>query len=52
MQTLHQLQAENPQFAQFLHRCEEKPECSYQDLHSLLIQPIQRIPRYEMLLLV
>lgn len=51
MQTLHQLQAENPQFAQFLHRCEEKPECSYQDLHSLLIQPIQRIPRYEMLLL-
>lgn len=50
LQTLHQLQQENAQFGQFIRKCEEKPECSFQDLPSLLIQPIQRIPRYEMLL--
>lgn len=52
LQTLNQMQQENQAFAQFIRRCEEKPECGFQDLPSLLIQPIQRIPRYEMLLLV
>jgi protein subunit release factor A len=52
IQTLQERRQECPQFAQFLHKIEQKPECGYQDLQSLLIQPIQRIPRYEMLLLV
>jgi len=39
------------QFTAFVKKGEERPECAYLDLQSLLIQPIQRIPRYEMLLL-
>ncbi|KAL6055009.1 Rho guanine nucleotide exchange factor (GEF) 17 [Balamuthia mandrillaris] len=40
----------NPSFSTFLKKCEAKPECNYQDLPSFLIMPVQRVPRYEMLL--
>src|SRR5690554_4367338 len=40
----------NPKFAEFVKKCENSPESNYQDLNDFLIQPIQRIPRYQLLL--
>jgi len=37
-------------FHTFLEECSRLPESNYLDLESLLIEPIQRIPRYELLL--
>ncbi|XP_022083812.1 rho guanine nucleotide exchange factor 39-like [Acanthaster planci] len=37
-------------FVQFLREQEAKPECASLTLHALLITPIQRIPRYKLLL--
>ncbi|KAL6061069.1 ensconsin isoform X5 [Balamuthia mandrillaris] len=34
----------------FLEECKKKPECRSLDLSSYLIMPIQRLPRYELLL--
>eukprot|EP01117_Protostelium_nocturnum_P002599 TRINITY_DN1336_c0_g1_i2.p1 TRINITY_DN1336_c0_g1~~TRINITY_DN1336_c0_g1_i2.p1 ORF type:complete len:754 (+),score=383.53 TRINITY_DN1336_c0_g1_i2:177-2438(+) len=39
-----------PEFKQFLASREAQPECHHSDLQSFLLEPIQRIPRYEMLL--
>eukprot|EP01103_Thecamoeba_quadrilineata_P005211 TRINITY_DN15037_c0_g1_i1.p1 TRINITY_DN15037_c0_g1~~TRINITY_DN15037_c0_g1_i1.p1 ORF type:complete len:1038 (-),score=173.55 TRINITY_DN15037_c0_g1_i1:67-3180(-) len=41
---------ERPEFTKFLAECAKRSEVGNQTLGSFLIQPIQRIPRYEMLL--
>jgi len=40
----------NPVFVMFIKKCESHPQCSGKDFNSLLITPIQRIPRYSLLL--
>lgn len=37
-------------FRKYLEACRERPECQHLDLASFLIMPIQRIPRYQLLL--
>eukprot|EP01088_Endostelium_zonatum_P000478 TRINITY_DN1072_c5_g1_i1.p1 TRINITY_DN1072_c5_g1~~TRINITY_DN1072_c5_g1_i1.p1 ORF type:complete len:930 (-),score=308.97 TRINITY_DN1072_c5_g1_i1:444-3233(-) len=37
-------------FAEFIKTCEANPECKYEDLQSLLIAPVQRVPRYGLIL--
>jgi len=41
---------QHPQFCTLLEACERNPRCSALDLPSLLIMPVQRIPRYILLL--
>lgn len=48
--TLKRCKKDNPNFTKFISKCEANEECEYQDLPSFLIQPIQRIPRYVLLL--
>lgn len=43
-------QMENPDFAAFLVKCEKDPRCNLADIGDFLIQPIQRVPRYQLLL--
>jgi len=45
-----ELQNSSKKFSQFLNDCKERPECKKLDLVSYLIMPIQRLPRYELLL--
>ncbi len=40
----------NPRFKLFYDEMRETPECKKNDLKAFLIMPVQRIPRYEMLL--
>jgi len=47
---LDKLQRKNPKFSKFLEECKNHPESGRLDLASFLIMPIQRIPRYELLL--
>lgn len=47
---LIELNANSKKFAALLKQIEQKPEVESQDLSSFLIRPIQRLPRYEMLL--
>lgn len=47
---LSELRARSPQFVTFIQTQEQRPECAGQLLDSLLITPIQRLPRYELLL--
>eukprot|EP01119_Soliformovum_irregulare_P025924 TRINITY_DN9723_c0_g1_i2.p1 TRINITY_DN9723_c0_g1~~TRINITY_DN9723_c0_g1_i2.p1 ORF type:complete len:836 (+),score=247.31 TRINITY_DN9723_c0_g1_i2:47-2509(+) len=47
---LRDLQLKNASFAQFLEETRMMPEVDAQGLGSLLIMPIQRIPRYKLLL--
>lgn len=47
---LKRLQTENKAFAEFVEAAERRAEMQMLDLTSLLISPIQRIPRYRMLL--
>ncbi|ELR25197.1 RhoGEF domain containing protein [Acanthamoeba castellanii str. Neff] len=47
---LIELNANSKKFAALLKQLEQKPEVESQDLSSYLIRPIQRLPRYEMLL--
>lgn len=44
------LQNSSKKFTQFLNDCKARPECKKLDLVSFLIMPIQRLPRYELLL--
>ena len=37
-------------FHAFLKKCESRPECGRQTLQQLLINPVQRLPRYSLLL--
>jgi len=39
-----------PEFKAFVQAREAQPECQHSDLQTFLLGPIQRIPRYEMLL--
>jgi len=39
-----------PKFKQILEKGEKNPKCHLQDLPSLMLNPIQRIPRYSLLL--
>jgi hypothetical protein len=43
-------QMENSDFAAFLVKCEKDPRCNFADVGDFLIQPIQRMPRYQLLL--
>ncbi len=48
--TLSSMQKKSPAFAQALKNCESKPECAMLNLGAFLLEPIQRIPRYKLLL--
>eukprot|EP01087_Luapelamoeba_hula_P012463 TRINITY_DN3478_c1_g1_i2.p1 TRINITY_DN3478_c1_g1~~TRINITY_DN3478_c1_g1_i2.p1 ORF type:complete len:1001 (+),score=253.52 TRINITY_DN3478_c1_g1_i2:285-3287(+) len=50
MAVLNKCKKKRPTFAEFIEKCESKSECQLQDLDSLLILPIQRAPRYALLL--
>jgi hypothetical protein len=48
---LLRLNQNNPQYSKFMQKCRyANVKCRGQDLHILLINPIQRIPRYRLLL--
>lgn len=49
-QLLFEMTANNKKFATLIKSIEAQPECEVQDLSSFLIKPIQRLPRYELLL--
>jgi len=48
--TLEKCKKEKPLFAEFLKKLAHHPDCKRLDLTALLIMPIQRIPRYPLLL--
>lgn len=50
LQTLANLTVSNVKFAEFIANKSKSPECKLQTIQSFLLMPIQRIPRYKMLL--
>ncbi|KAJ1888770.1 hypothetical protein LPJ66_008400, partial [Kickxella alabastrina] len=48
--TSRELEAKNPLYAAFLNRAREREECRKLGISDLLIMPVQRIPRYTLLL--
>ncbi|KAL6044748.1 RhoGEF domain containing protein [Balamuthia mandrillaris] len=48
--TLHRVKASYPTFANFLKMCNKYPECKGKSLANFLVMPVQRIPRYTLLL--
>ncbi len=48
---LRQCDENKPRFHAFLKICQTKPECGRQSLEDLLITPVQRLPRVNLLLL-
>lgn len=52
MRTLASYEAENPQFKEILNLLQQSPLCERLSLASYLLTPIQRLPRYELLLKV
>ncbi|KYR01923.1 pleckstrin (PH) domain-containing protein [Tieghemostelium lacteum] len=50
IQTLSRIKLQSPQFASWLRVREKDPRCKLLDLPSLLIAPIQKVPRYILLL--
>jgi len=48
--TVSQQKKKNKQFATFLDTCKNNPEAMKHDIEALLIMPVQRIPRYVLLL--
>jgi len=48
--TLRACQNKQPQFRNFINQVSRLPICNHQDLGGFLITPIQRLPRYAMLL--
>ena len=49
--TVRECRKENPALDKFLKECKKsKPECRGMDINSFLILPVQRIPRYQLLL--
>jgi len=50
MATLAEAKKTNPGFAAFLKKAESDPVCRMQDLEAFIINPIQQLPRYIMLL--
>jgi hypothetical protein len=49
-ETISKCEAKSPKFHAFLKKCESQPECGRQTLQQLLINPVQRLPRYSLLL--
>lgn len=47
---LQQCDENKPRFHAFLKVCQTKPECGRQTLKDLMIVPVQRLPRYVLLL--
>lgn len=50
--TLKKQKASNPEFAEFVRVREQKSNMKLQDVESLLLMPVQRIPQYTLLLQV
>lgn len=50
--TLKKHKANNAEFAEFVHSRERRPEMKLQDVESLLLMPVQRIPQYTLLIQV
>lgn len=50
VEVLRKVRAEQKDFDSFLKQLENSPKCKMQNLESLLVYPVQRIPRYKMLL--
>eukprot|EP01119_Soliformovum_irregulare_P018644 TRINITY_DN5761_c0_g1_i2.p1 TRINITY_DN5761_c0_g1~~TRINITY_DN5761_c0_g1_i2.p1 ORF type:complete len:682 (-),score=131.69 TRINITY_DN5761_c0_g1_i2:58-2034(-) len=50
MDTLTKEMQANPRFQTFIKQTEKSPLLNYQEMTGLLIQPVQRIPRYQLLL--
>ncbi|XP_071492691.1 rho guanine nucleotide exchange factor 39-like [Diadema antillarum] len=50
MDLLQEWESKTSDFNRFLREQESKPECRSLSLHALLITPIQRVPRYKLLL--
>ncbi|XP_059166523.1 rho guanine nucleotide exchange factor 39-like [Physella acuta] len=50
LNTLHEWQIKSQEFSSFIARQEDRPEVKGLKLNALLITPVQRIPRYKMLL--
>lgn len=48
--TFTKLKQESVQFSSFIDEAESNPDLKFMDLPSLLVQPIQRIPQYKLLL--
>lgn len=47
---IQKLKSTSPEFARFVTAAEKHPNCAKLDLLSLLITPIQRMPRYDLVL--
>eukprot|EP01137_Pigoraptor_chileana_P024156 Opistho-2@91626 len=50
LERLREYEKTNPNFRNFLQLAHQRKECHKQELSDLLIQPVQRIPRYILLL--
>ncbi|EGG14650.1 pleckstrin domain-containing protein [Cavenderia fasciculata] len=50
MDLIHENRAKVPRFKEFLDRCQFSDQCKSETLESYLIRPVQRIPRYILLL--
>lgn len=48
--TICSCESKLPKFHAFLKKCESNPQCMRQSLQELLITPVQRLPRYLLLL--
>lgn len=49
-ETITKCEEKSAKFHAFLKKCESRPECGRQTLPQLLINPVQRLPRYSLLL--
>jgi hypothetical protein len=50
MALLSEWRKKSPGFAAALTECEKMPECANLNLSAFLLEPVQRIPRFRMLL--
>ncbi|KAI8319579.1 Dbl homology domain-containing protein, partial [Martensiomyces pterosporus] len=50
LESSRELEAKNPLYAAFLQKAREREECKKLGISDLLIMPVQRIPRYTLLL--
>jgi hypothetical protein len=48
--TLKEARKKNPQFEKWLKEQKKRPECKNLDLASFVVMPVQRIPRYRMIM--
>ena len=52
MKTLAKYEQSSPEFREALKNCQHRPECEGLSLAAYLLTPVQRLPRYELLLKV